>query len=132
MPHTLPRYLIFLPARSRQIAASDAFDVDHLGPPHKHRAAFELIRERLQLRRIFIDIGGDQMIRNQGPKPLQPEQGHLIQYSALVWDSGGKNIVESGDPVCGDDQQIVADPVNIPHLAAADPLQAGQISVEKD
>src|SRR5688572_25735965 len=39
-----PALLILLPARTRQIPASDAFDLNRLGPADQHRAAPQLRR----------------------------------------------------------------------------------------
>ena len=65
-------------------------------------------------------------------QPVEPEQGHLVQHAAFVGDAGGEDVIEGGDAVGGDDQQVIADSVDVADLAAADPFQAGQISIEKD
>jgi hypothetical protein len=47
---------------------------------------------------------------------IEPVLGQLGQDLALVRDERGQDPVEGGDPVRGDDQQLVADRVDVADL----------------
>ena len=61
----LSRLLVLLPARSGEIAAHHALNINHLRFVHQHGAAAQLIGIRLQRSGIFINIGSDQMIAHR-------------------------------------------------------------------
>ena len=52
--------------------------------------------------RISVDVGGDQMRRHKVREQAEPEQGNLGKNFSLVWNAGRQNVIESGDPVGGD------------------------------
>ena len=49
----------------------------------------------------------------------EPESAELRQYPPLVGNSVGQHEVEGADPIGADQQQPVAQVVNIPYFAAA-------------
>src|SRR5689334_20957259 len=57
---------------------------------------------------------------------LKPESRYLIQNLSLVRNQGGQNIIKGGNPVGGDDQQVIAQIINIPHFS---PAVQGQVDV---
>ena len=57
-------------------------------------------------------------------KPIEPKRGYLRQYAPLVGYAGGKYPVEGADAVGADQQELIADVIDIAYFAAAD----GQIT----
>jgi len=55
---------------------------------------------------------------------VEPERAHLREHTSLVWDTAGQNPVEGADPIAGNQQQPIAEIVNVANFAPAD----GQIS----
>ena len=70
-----------------------------------------------QLAGVFVGVGGDEVIWDYGARPLEPEGGHLRQDLAFVWDTRSEDVVKGGNAVCGNDEQPVADLVEIANLA---------------
>ena len=60
----------------------------------------------------------DHVIGNHVLQQIEPEQRKLRQHAAFVGYSGGQHHVERRQPVRRDDQQPVAEIVNVAHLAA--------------
>ena len=70
-------------------------------------------------------------MRHEIAHALEPEPGQLRQHLSLVRDAGAEDVVERGDAIGGDDQQLVADLVDIANLAAAVKSQAIEIGLEE-
>ena len=51
------------------------------------------------------------------PRPVEPERRKLRQHLALVRDTRAQHIVERGDPVRGDDEEGVAEVVDVANFA---------------
>lgn len=118
---------VVLPTRPRDIAAGDAFDIDHPGAMNQHRTAFELIAIRMEFARVVGRIGGDEMIRDYVAQQVQPEDGELCEHSALIGNRRGQDVVEGGETVCRNDDKVVASGVDIADFAAGDSLDSGEI-----
>ena len=79
---------------------------------------------------ILVDIGGDQVVGDDVGEVIEPEQGNLAEDASLVGDAGGQNVVEGGDAVGGDEKQLlVADGVDVAHLAAGVKLEIGEVGL---
>ena len=78
----------------------------------------------MELGRVLAHLGGDQVVRDHVLKQPEPEERELREDRALVRDAGGQHHVEGADAVGGDDQEAVAEVVDVPHLAPT-PDQAG-------
>ena len=63
-------------------------------------------------------------MRHEVAHALEPEPRELRQHLALVGDAGAEHVVERGDAIGGDDEQLIADLVDVAHLAAAMERQA--------
>ncbi len=72
------------------------------------------------------DVGRDQVMRDQVTHPLEPECRQLRQHLALVGDARAKNVIERRDAVGCDDQQVVADFIDVAHFAATVQRQTSQ------
>ena len=70
-------------------------------------------------------------MRHEIAHALEPEPGKLRQHLPLVRYAGAEHVVERGDAIGGDDQQLVADLVDIANLAAAVKSQAIELGLEK-
>ena len=57
------------------------------------------------------------MIADDGLRAREPERGDLGQHFALVRYAGAEHVVERGDAIGGDDQQLVAEIVDVADLA---------------
>ena len=126
-----PGLLVLLPPRSREVAARHAFDRHGLGAAHQHRPAFEdrgVAAERLRETR---DVGRKQMMPHEIAHALEPERGQLREDLALVGDPRSEDIVERRDAVGRDDEQVVADLVDVAHFAATVQRQTSQGGFEE-
>ena len=115
--------LIFLPARAGQIAADHALDRHDFRLSAERRAAGQHPAVDPARQVHLLDVGRDQMVRLA--EQLEPEGGDLRQHPPLVGNAGRQHPVEGADPVGADQQQAVAQIVNVAHLPAAD-RQPGQ------
>ena len=127
----LPGLLIFLPARSRQVAARHAFDRHRLGAADQHGPAPQLIRVLAGGLGERVHVHRDQVMRDEIAHAAEPEAGELREHAPLVRDARPQHVVEGGDPVGGDDEQLIADLVDVAHFAAAVERQAFEIGVEE-
>ena len=59
----------------------------------------------------------------------EPAFRHRREHGALVWNGGWQHVVERGDAVGGDDQQVVVQVVDITHFPAVQQPQARQVSL---
>ena len=64
----------------------------------------------------LLHVGGDQVVRLA--EQLEPEGGDLRQHPPLVGNGRRQHPVEGADPVGADQQQAVAQIVDVAHLAA--------------
>jgi hypothetical protein len=71
------------------------------------------------------------MVRRDLRQELEPEHGHLVQHLALVGNPGPEHVVEGGDPVGGDDQQVVAEVVHVAHLSAPGEGKGGEVGCQQ-
>ena len=96
-----------------------ALDRHDFGLPHEHAAAGQ--RGRIDAPAagpMALDVGREQVIGLA--QPLEPERADLRQHATLVGNAGGQDPVEGADAVGADQQQLVAQVVNVADLAAAD------------
>ena len=69
------------------------------------------------------------MVGDDQPDEIEPELRELGQDLALVGDERGQDPVERGDAVRGDDEELVADLVDIADLALLVKRQTGKLDV---
>ena len=64
---------------------------------------------------------------------VEPEERELGEHASLLRDAGGQHIVEGGDPIGGDEEQvIVIDKIKVADFPAGVKLQVGKISMEEN
>jgi hypothetical protein len=123
-----PVLAIFLPARAREVASDNTFDGIDPRLPYHHRAAHQ---------RFDIGPGGE--VERAGVEPQQvvadrepgePQGRQPGQHPSLVGDAVGHDPVERADAVGRDNQQAIAEVVNIADFATAG-LPAGQHGLQK-
>lgn len=108
------RLLVVLPAGSHDVAADDAFHGVAVGLFHDHGTAAEIVGVLLEHFRIFVHVGGDEVVLHA--KLLEPEEGQLVQDLALARNRGGEDHVKSGKTVAGDHQEAVAEVVHVAYF----------------
>ena len=132
MPKDASGLAVIRPGRSGQIASRDALDVDALRLSHQKAAPEQLGRareaERFELRRVFDK--GDEVVRHNVARLLEPEGRKAAENGALVRDAGRQDDVEGGDTVSRDHEEIVAEVVHVPHLATMS--EAREFSLEDE
>jgi hypothetical protein len=77
IPQTVPSATIFGQARSRQPAADDALEGDHVGLSDEHRPAAKWAAIDRGREPHRIDVGRDQMMRDRtrtSGEPIEPER----------------------------------------------------------
>ena len=130
MPRDFAGGLVFLPGRAGDVSADDALDREHFGALHQHGAPAKLVGIFADGCRILVDVGRDQVVGDDVGEVIEPEEGNLGEHASFVGDAGGQNVVESGNAVGGDEKQLlVADGVNIAHLAAGVKVEVGEVSL---
>src|SRR5260370_39913673 len=121
-----------LPSGAGEIAAHDALYGEHLRSLDEHAATVELIEIGLELAGEFCGVRGDEMVRDGGLEEVEPEEGELGEDLALVGDSAAENMVEGGDAVAGDGEELIAgEGVDVADLAADCEGKIAEIGLEK-
>lgn len=69
------------------------------------------------------------MIGNNVAQKFEPEKRKLSQHLAFVGDLRRQDMVESGDAIGGDEEQIVTNFVDVPYLASCMQRQSGQFGL---
>ena len=70
------------------------------------------------------------MIRNDCARPVEPERGDLGEDLALVGDARAEHVVEGGNAIGRDDQQAIAEIVDIANLSLSIGSARGERGVE--
>lgn len=68
-----------------QVAADDSLQRDDLCFLHKHRSAIKLVLVLPDLLRHLVDVGRDEVCRDDVLELVEPEEGYLRQDLPLVW-----------------------------------------------
>jgi hypothetical protein len=80
--------------------------------------------------RLGVDAG--QLVGNHMGQLAEPEIRHGGQHRALAGNRIGQDHVEGREAIGGDDQQLVlADGIDVAHLAAPQQRQAGDAGLEQ-
>ena len=117
MPQTVPDGPVFLPGAAGEVAANDALERNDPGLAHHHRAAAErLALGGGQLEPGGVDVGRDQVVGDL--QMLEPVHGEARQDPPLVGDAVGQHPVERADAIGRDQQEPIAQVVNVADLAA--------------
>jgi len=90
-----------------------------------HGAACEFILELVEGRGEICgteDVVGDCILQQ-----MEPEKRELRKDTALVGNRRGQDDVESGEPVRGDDEELVVEIVNVADFASRNGHQAGEL-----
>ena len=122
--------LVFLPAGAGEIAASDTFDRQRMGLTDDHGTASEIVGKFVVRRREFG--GGENMIGDDVVKEIEPEERELGENAALVGNRRGHDDVESREAVGGDEEETVAEIINVANLAASGRRESGEMCFTKD
>ena len=77
-----------------------------------------------------LHIRGEQVVGDDARQEPEPELRQGGQDLALPGDSLVHHHVERGDAVGGDQEQVIAQQVEVAHLAGADPLGERQVRGE--
>src|SRR5215467_13267454 len=70
------------------------------------------------------------MVRDDGLQPVEPEARNLGEHFALVGNARAQDIVERGDPVSRDDQEAIAELVDIANLPLTIRASVGERGLE--
>lgn len=73
--------------RTNQVSPDNSFEWDDLCLLHKHRPSVQLCFILLDLFWHFIDICGDEMVRDYVPQFVKPEERDLRQEFSFIWDT---------------------------------------------
>ena len=74
--------------------------------------------------RVAGYVGSHQMVGDKVLEKVEPEQGDLGEDAALMRDAGRQYIVERGDAVGGDEEQVVAvEVVDVANFAAGEEFE---------
>ncbi len=113
----LTRQQVVLPGRPRQVAASHALDRQRLGPSHQHRTAREQLAGLARFCRKLGRIGRHHVVCDDRTRPVEPERGDLRQDLPLVGDAGSEHVVEGRNAIGCDDEELVAEIVDVADLS---------------
>src|SRR5260370_31071063 len=124
--------LVVLPSGAGEIAAHDALYGEHLRSFDEHAATVELIEIGLEFAGKLRGIRGDEMVRDGELEEVEPEEGELGEDLSLVGYSATQNMVEGGDAVAGDEEELIAgEAVDVADLAACCEGKIAEIGLEK-
>src|SRR6267378_3232896 len=116
---------IVFPTRAGEVTAHHAFDRQWLCLSTDHGAACEFVLELVEWRRKIRGV--DDVVGNYILQQMEPEKRKLRKDAALVGNRRGKDDVESGEPVRGDDQELVVEIVDVADFSARNGRQAGEL-----
>src|SRR6266540_1972325 len=106
--------LVVLPPGAGDVAADDALDIDAFRFADEHRAADHLAGELDGDARNIGRIDDlKEVIGHDIAGQLEPEGGELREDEALIGDADGEDDVEGGNAVGGDDEEVVAEVVDV-------------------
>src|SRR5215469_7131226 len=77
-------------------------------------------------------LGIDHVMRDDIGQLFKPEKRELREHPSLIGYGRGQNHIESREPVGGDDQQAVAEIVNVADFSAATQLEPWKFSARND
>ena len=72
------------------------------------------------------------MVGDDRTHPPEPERGDLRQHFPFVRDAGTEHVVEGRDAIGRDDDEAVAEVVNVPDLASTIGLARGERGLENE
>ncbi len=78
-----------------------------------------------------VQIVGDKVVGNNVCGFVKPEPGQGGQHAAFAGDAGGQDHVKRRKPVRGDNQQRIAEVVDVAHFALNKLRQAGNVGLEE-
>ena len=84
---------------------------------------------RLQRGREACDVGLDDVMRDQIAHALEPERRQLREYLAFVGDAGSEDVIERGNAIGGDHDQVVAGGIDVTDLASPNEGKAVQFRI---
>src|SRR3989442_7358314 len=106
------------PRRSRDVSPHDALERDGPGTTYQHGAARKGRAERFEAReplRNLVRVGREEVVRDDGREPPEPEGAELGEHRSLVRHGLAHHHVERAHPIARDQEQRV--PVDFVHLA---------------
>ena len=71
------------------------------------------------------------MVRHKTGQKVEPEERDLGEYFAFAGDAGGEHVIEGGDAIGSDEQQMFADGVEVADFAAREQGKAGEIGLSE-
>ena len=100
--------LVVLPSGAGEIAADDALHGEHLGAFDQHAATVQLAEIGLELAGKLCGIGGDEVVGDDVSEKVEPEERELGEDLAFVGNAAAQDVVEGGDAVGGDEEELLA------------------------
>src|SRR5215469_7624615 len=121
---------VILPSRARDVSPHHALNRQRVRLSHQHgppcQFISKLVKRLGKLRRADYVIGYDIL------QKVEPEKRKQRKYASLIGNWRWQDHVERREPVRGHDQQLVAQLVNVAHLAAHARRQPGELSFPQD
>jgi hypothetical protein len=77
-----------------------------LGSADEHGAAFQLLLEGLEWGGEVLDVGGDEVVGDEVLEEVEPEEGELGEDAALIGNAGAEDMIEGGDAIRGDEEEV--------------------------
>ncbi|MDZ7639175.1 MAG: hypothetical protein U5J83_13145 [Bryobacterales bacterium] len=121
---------VLLPAGAGKITASHALHGEHSSLTHQHAASLDLVAVRMQQAWKIREIRAYQVISDDAGEALKPEHGNLVEDVAFLRNGRGQDAIKGGKPVGGNQQQMVAEVVDIAHFTASDQRDIAEMSAE--
>src|SRR5262249_1101870 len=108
--------LVLFPAGADEIAADDTLDRHDRGLANEHAAAVEGVLLGGEGGGHRGDVDAEEVVRDA--QVIEPEPRQAGEDAALVGDAGRQHPVAGADPVAGDDDEAVAEVIDVAHLPA--------------
>ena len=127
--------LVVLPAGAGEIAADDTLDGKHAGSPDDHASAGELGKIRVKGSGKAGGVGGEDVVGGEVTEQVEPEERELGEDPALVGDAAAEDVIEGGDAVGGDEEQVGlgrrSERIDVADLAAGEQGKSAEMGLEE-
>ncbi len=121
------RFPVLLPAGTSQVTSDDTFHGQRTGFFYQHGTSTEGVGVFPAFFGKIVYIGGDQMVGNDVFHLTEPECGNTGEHISLAGYSFVHDDVEGGYAVGGDDEEFIAQVIDVADLAAPGALQVGEV-----
>ena len=92
-----------------------------------------MVRVWVDLGGILVHVGSDEVVGNNVPEKIEPEQGNLGQDLSFVGNASREDVVERGNAIgCHKQETVAIETVNVSDLPAGMKLEILEFGAQQD